>query len=123
MSGSKILVDTNVIIYHLNGNKDIELLLQDNIIYISSITYTELLSNAATTETGNQILQEYLKNMLIVHTNDFICELAAELRKKSRLKLPDALIAATCFFLNVPLITFDNDFEKVDDLRILKLTL
>lgn len=123
MSGSKILVDTNVIIYHLNGNKDVELLLQDNIIYISSITYTELLSNAATTETENQILQEYLKNVLIVHTNDFICELAAELRKESRLKLPGALIAATCFFLNVPLITFDNDFEKVDDLRILKLTL
>lgn len=123
MSGSKILADTNTIIYHLAGNHEVELLLEGNILYISSITYAELLSNAKASEAESELLQDYLKNVHIVHTNDFICELAADLKKKSRLKLPDAIIAATCFFLDVPLITFDKDFERIDDLRILKLTL
>ncbi len=52
-----------------------------------------------------------------------ICEIAAGLRKNFRIKLPDAIIAATSFFLNIPLITFDETFYKIDDLKILKLDL
>jgi len=59
----------------------------------------------------------------IVHTNEFICEIAAGLRRGLKLKLPDAIIAATCFYLDLPLITFDKDFEKIKDLRVIKLTL
>lgn len=44
MSGIKVLADTNVIIYHLAGNKDLESFLNNNLIYISGITYAELLS-------------------------------------------------------------------------------
>ncbi|SFQ53965.1 PIN domain-containing protein [Parafilimonas terrae] len=111
MSGIKILADTNAIIYHLAGNQKIETILNNNLIYISSITYAQLLS------------KQYISSIHIIHTNDLICEIAAGLRKNFKIKLPDAIIAATSFFLNTPLITFDEVFYKIDDLKILKLDL
>lgn len=120
MNGKKILIDTNVIIYHLSGSEGLELLLSDKELYISAITYSELLCKQLPVK-EQEILNDYLSSVQIIHTNNFICEVAAELKKQYRLKLPDALIAATCFFLNLPLFTFDNDFNKIEDLKILKL--
>jgi len=115
----KFLADTNAVIYHLAGNKKLESILNDNLIYISAITYAELLSKELPSE-EQIILQEYLSSLQIIHTNDFICEIATDLRKTYKLKLPDAIIAATSFFLNIPLISFDDVFYKIDDLKILK---
>jgi predicted nucleic acid-binding protein len=123
MSGNKFVVDTNIIIYHLTGNVDVELLLQDKVLFISSITYTELLSHSRLSADEEKILRKYLKAIQVIHTNEFVCEIAASLRKNSKIKLPDAFIAATSFFLDIPLITFDNDFDKAKDLRIIKLSL
>ena len=122
MSGIKILADTNAIIYHLAGNQKIETILNNNLIYISSITYAELLSKQLS-PTEEIVLKEYFSSIHIIHTNDLICEIAAGLRKNFKIKLPDAIIAATSFFLNIPLITFDDVFYKIDDLKILKLDL
>ncbi len=122
MNGIKILADTNVIIYHFAGNDKIENFLNNKVVYISAITYSELLSKPLPSS-EEFILKEYLNSIHIIHTNDFICEIAAGLRKSYKIKLPDAIIAATCFFLNIPLITFDDNFYKIDDLKILKLDL
>jgi predicted nucleic acid-binding protein len=123
MSGDKFVVDTNIIIYHLSGNKDVEVLLQDKVLFISSITYTELLSYGKLSPEEQRILKKYLKAIQVIHTNEFICEMAASLRRINNVKLPDAFIASTSFFLDIPLITFDKDFDKINDLRIIKLSL
>ncbi len=34
------------------------------------------------------------------------------------MKLPDAIIAATAIHLQIPLITADKDFEKVEELML-----
>ncbi len=34
------------------------------------------------------------------------------------MKLPDAVIAATAIHLQLPLITADTDFEKIDNLML-----
>ena len=121
MNGAKLLVDTNVIIYHLAGNKKIETILDGALVYISSITFAELLAGNIP-EKDSKTLDEYLKAVHVIHTNDFICETAAAIRKNQKIKLPDALIAATSIFLGLPLVTFDNDFDKINDLKIIKLT-
>ena len=123
MSGTKVLANTNVIINHLAGNMQVEALLEGYTVYISSLTFSELLSSAALSTEEEEIVRQYLKQVYIIHTNDFICELAATLRRKVKIKLPDAIIAATGFFLDIPLITFDTDFEKIKDIRIIKLDL
>jgi predicted nucleic acid-binding protein len=122
MSGNNFLADTNIIIFHLAGNADIEALFDNSILYVSALTYAELLSKSSLSAEDETIIKEYLSAVHIVHTNDFIVEVDAQLRRKYKLKLPDAIIAATCFFLDIPLVTCDNDFDKIDDLQILKLS-
>ena len=120
MSGIKILLDTNIIIYHFAGNDKIENFLNNKLVYISSITYAELLSKSLPAN-EELILKDCLSSLHIIHTNDVICEIAANIRKSQKIKLPDAIIAATSFFLNIPLLTFDEEFNKIEDLKILKL--
>lgn len=86
MNGDSFLVDTNAIIFQLSGNKNVEAVSDNSIIYTSSITFAELLSG----KLNNQetiILQGYLRSMCVVHTNDFICETAATFRKNFKIKL------------------------------------
>jgi predicted nucleic acid-binding protein len=51
----------------------------------------------------------------VVDMDQTIMEAAIRLRKRHRLKLPDAIIAATAWTINVPLLTADRVFEKVKD--------
>lgn len=120
MSGAKFLVDTNAVIFHLGGNKSVEAVLNDALIYISAITFAELLAGKITSK-EKAVLQEYLEAVHVVHTNDFICQAAAALRKIHKIKLPGAFIAATSIFLDIPLVSFDNDFDRVENLKIIKL--
>ncbi len=122
MNGNKLLLDTNAIISHLNGSKKLEIVLEGCTIFISSITYTELFSFAKLSVVDLQLLKAYVAELQIVHTNNFICDIAAEIRRKTKVKLPDALVAATSIYLDVPIITFDTDFEKIDNIRILKFS-
>lgn len=48
-------------------------------------------------------------------------EITISLKKKYKLKLPDAVIAAKAIFLEIPLITFDKDFSKIEELELFLL--
>lgn len=43
---------------------------------------------------------------------------AALFKRKYRLALADALIAATSFLHNLPLITYDSDFRKIKEIVV-----
>lgn len=47
-----------------------------------------------------------------------IKELSIEFRKKSKLKLPDSIIAASAFYSKLPLLTADKQFKTVKGLNI-----
>jgi predicted nucleic acid-binding protein len=57
----------------------------------------------------NIILYQQTKNIVI------------ELRKNYTLKLPDAIVAATASYLDIPLITSDRDFRKIKEINIVFL--
>lgn len=57
MSGTNVLLDTNIVLYLLNGSDELEHLLQDANIFISVITKVELLSHPALDATGEQIIR------------------------------------------------------------------
>jgi len=120
MSGNKFVADTNVIVHHLNGSKNIEAILECSILFVSAITYAELPASSKLSPTEIKIVKEYLSMLQIVHTNEFICETAAGIRRSSKVKLPDAIVAATCFYLDIPLLSLDRDFDKIDNLKIIK---
>jgi predicted nucleic acid-binding protein len=43
-----------------------------------------------------------------------IKEIAISIRQNYKVKLPDCIIMATSLWLNMPLITADQDFKKID---------
>ncbi len=65
MSGIKIIADTNTIIYHLSGNRDVEVLFEDNTVFISSVTYTELLSSPGLDTEEEKTLKLYLASLAL----------------------------------------------------------
>jgi len=57
---------------------------------------------------------------LIIPLNDDIVKTTIEIRKKNKIKTPDAIIAATAIVLGYTLITRNtNDFKKLDSLKII----
>jgi predicted nucleic acid-binding protein len=48
-------------------------------------------------------------------------EITITLKKKYKLKLPDAVIAAKAIFLEIPFITCDKDFSKIEELELFLL--
>nr|WP_291371701.1 PIN domain-containing protein [Cyclobacterium sp.] len=42
-----------------------------------------------------------------------------EIRRKSKLKIPDAIVAATAFYSKLPLLTADKQFRTVDELDLI----
>lgn len=116
MSGDSIVVDTNILIYLLNGNKRISELLDGNCIWISCITEMELLGFPGLTEKDYQQVKKFLNECRLVDLNKTVKDIAIELRRKTRLKLPDAIVAVTAIFLDYPLLTADKVFTNTPGL-------
>ncbi|MDB5088919.1 MAG: type toxin-antitoxin system VapC family toxin [Mucilaginibacter sp.] len=119
MSGKEIFVDTNIILYLLDGSDTLEEILQGKDIYISFITELELISFKGITELQEKQITELLNDCSIIQMNKLIKEKYVELRKRHRLKLADAIIAASSIAFDMPLITADNDFKKINKLKLI----
>ena len=120
MNGNRYLIDTNIAIYLLNGDKRIAELLNGNHIYISFITELELYSFKNLKKTEIKILDDFISACTVIDINRVIKDYSIELRKKYNLRLPDCIIAATAQYLAVPLFTADADFKILKDLSIIK---
>lgn len=119
MSGNKILIDTNIIIYHLNGDTTLEVLLENKQIYISFISEIELLSQKVSSQ-SEQVIGRFLSHTTIVHSNEKISYEAARLRRGKILKTPDAIIAATARVLGLPLLTADKVFVGIPTVDVIE---
>jgi predicted nucleic acid-binding protein len=58
-----------------------------------------------TTEDNEDIIREFLDNFTVIPLNEEIAEIAIEIRKKNKIKLPDAIIWASAKFRNSLLVT------------------
>ncbi len=119
MSGAKLFLDTNILIYFLRGDQDVVNMISDKDIVISFITELELLSFPSSTIESDKAIKGLLANCFIFNITQEIKDLTLELRKKSKLKLPDAIIAATAFCSKLPLLTADKHFVAIEELSII----
>ncbi|MBS1937825.1 MAG: type II toxin-antitoxin system VapC family toxin [Bacteroidetes bacterium] len=114
MSGSRFLLDTNIVLRVLNGNEGLNNLLDDQDLYLAQISQLELLSYPKITETETLSIQRFIAQMPIVEINATIMQETIRLRKTYNIGLPDAIIAASALFLDIPLITTDKGFKRVE---------
>lgn len=119
MNGNKLFLDSNILLYFLYGDQDVMEIISDKDVVISFITELELLSFPKLTQIQENNIKELLKNCQLINLNEEIKSLTIELKRKYKLKLPDAIIAATAYYLNLPLITADKQFKQVEELEII----
>jgi predicted nucleic acid-binding protein len=123
MGKPNYLVDTNVIIDYLNKKlpaAGMEFI--DSIINatpnISIITKIELLS-FNTSEAHYSLLVSFIHDAIILDLIDRIVDRSIDIRKKNKIKLPDAIIAATSLVYGLILISHDTaDFKHIQGLKI-----
>ncbi|MDR0737680.1 MAG: type II toxin-antitoxin system VapC family toxin [Prevotellaceae bacterium] len=123
MNGIDYLIDTNVMVYILQGNPCVQHFAQEDMFAVSCITEMELLGKFLISEGEKRTITRMLSQCFIIDLNYYIKQLAINIRQNMRMKLPDAIIAATALQQNLTLVSADKDFCKIADLDLLLITI
>jgi toxin FitB len=113
--GRKIvyLIDTNIIICYLEGEQSIISFLCANRgkLAISSITWMETLSYLFSVD-EEQVVRVFLQEFRMIEFSSPVMELSVIIRRMKKMKLPDAIIAASAVHHNLILVTRNvKDFK------------
>ena len=101
------------------AEKFIDQLLLETQPVISAITEIELLCWRTATEKDIEVLHGFINDTLVIELERPIKLKTADIRKKLRIKLPDAIIAATALIYDLTLVTRNvDDFKNIDGLKI-----
>jgi predicted nucleic acid-binding protein len=114
MSGNSVVLDTNIVLYLLNGDQVLSELLDRKKLYLSFISQLELLGFKGITLKQQLEISKLIQDCIVIDINEEIKREVISLRKKTRLKLPDCIIVAIARFLGLPFITSDVAFKSTD---------
>jgi len=124
MGTSNYLVDTNILIEYLgntlseNATRFTEQIFEESFT-ISIINKIELLGFSKLTVEDEHQIKSLLSFATILPLTESIAETTIDLRKKYKIKLPDALIASTAIVHNLTLLTRNSkDFNLIKELSI-----
>jgi predicted nucleic acid-binding protein len=120
--GTSTLLDSNVLIYLTKGGLDNKT--EQSIraatalgFNISVISQIELLGFAFPTNTVKVQTERLISQCTIFSLDEQVVAKTIELRQQYRVKLPDAIIAATAIVHNLTLISRnDKDFSTINEL-------
>ncbi len=98
MNGNKIFVDTNILIYFLQGDKDVIEIISDKEIVISFITKLELLSIPKISDKSRKLIKELIRTCIIIDINPEIKDLTIEFRKNQNSNYQIQLLQQLRFF-------------------------
>ncbi len=88
-------------------------------MYISVVTELELLAYNSITTKEEKVISEFITQCKIITINNAIKQETIRIRKTYKTKLPDSIIIATALYLDLPLITSDIEFKKVEELTLI----
>ena len=119
MNGNSVLIDTNIVLYILSGDKTLSDLLFNKKLYVSFITQLELLSYPNLDKEEKLVIKQFLNDCVIIDINNRIKEEVIKIKNLRKIKLPDSIILGTSAYLRIPVITSDSDFNKVDSVDVI----
>ncbi len=111
------IADTNFLIYLHEGNRIVEPFLEYN-FGVSFISEIELLGYQGISKSEETKLKLLLNDCFQIDWNAKIKDETIKLKRKYRIKLPDAIIAASCIIYEIPLVSADKGFSKIDELDL-----
>ena len=113
MSDSAWVADTSALIHFMEGHAEAGRLLLGHEVHISVATEIELRTMGSIKRNARDVIERTLAMCSIWDISPSIKEQCIHFRSRYRMKLADALVAATAASLNLPLLTSDNDFNKL----------
>lgn len=121
MNGNFVL-DTNAVVGLLRGHAGLaKLLLQANWVGISVITELEFLSFPNLTPNDEAVFQQFKSRIEVLDLSSMDVVLTKEaisIRRMHKVKLPDAIIAASTIRRGATLISNDTGFLKIGNLAV-----
>lgn len=123
-----LLLDTNVLIYHLKlvlpreVTQQLAQALKARQAFISVITRIEMLAWKGHTEESLRQTTNLISLLPELPLSEPVIANAIQIRKTFSLRLPDALIAATALTHGLQLVTGNEaDFKRVDGLNLVRI--
>ena len=118
-------LDTNIVIAYFAGEQLIVDLLtawrkEGQALFLATVVETEVLSFPVWTVSEREIAEKFLEeNFTSMSFDRMTARIAAKLRAKTKIKFPDAAIAATALITHTPLVTRNvRDFQKIAELQV-----
>ncbi|MBA3343429.1 MAG: type II toxin-antitoxin system VapC family toxin [Gemmatimonadaceae bacterium] len=113
MESVNAVVDTNILIDYLNGSEAAKRELDSfDAIYISLISWMEILVGAGEGDDESEV-REFLRRFRVHPVDEGVAERAVEIRRRDKVRLPDAIIWATAQHLGLLLVTRNtHDFPR-----------
>ena len=111
MNGTNIIFDTCAVIKLLDEKYDLSSIginIDEARFFTSVIVRMELLSKRGISNDEENDILEFLDALTIIPLNEPIEKKAIELRRYTKLKLPDSIVAATSIVLDAILLTNDE---------------
>jgi len=118
--GQGYLIDTNCAIDYLENRlpESANEFIDGIAIQFSVITRIEILVWPKATPKQLQMLSDFIASSTVFDFDERIILATIKIRKNFRLKLPDAIVAATALVYELNLITRNiKDFERVEGLK------
>lgn len=121
MSGRRLLLDTNILIYL--AKKELELSVfasKNDSFYISVITYMECLGYPFSSKKEELLMTNLCNGFNQLFISSEVVNQTITIRKSHRIKLPDAILAATAICENMFFVTNNvKDFENIKDFNMM----
>ena len=118
MSGVKYLLDTNFILGMLKSTPEVLAMVRNAGLMAhqcayNAVTRMELLGDPDITSEEDALIRQRLAQFTYLAISTVIEDKAIALRQSRRIKLPDALIAATALCHGLDLLTMDVGLQSV----------
>jgi predicted nucleic acid-binding protein len=120
----RYVYDTNTLIYYLSGELEVvpffdEAFLNQHEVFISPIVRIELLSFSQLSTEEIEIIEELLLQFDSVAVSREVEDLTIMIKRRSKIKLPDAVVAASALHQEACLVTRNaQDFKQITELTI-----
>lgn len=121
-----MVLDTNILIAYLD--KDVRVIEAVNdwfsrhvALFISAVTYTELLALPEASPADLAKIQDFLDYFVVIDVDKNIAETTAALKRKYKLKFPDAAIAATAIRTRTTLVTRDRQMRRIKEIQFFSI--
>lgn len=127
MSGIRYLLDTNAVIAIVKGNEELLFRLNTaDLVAFSIISVVEFLSFSNLSQKDKNVFEEIVAEGSVInldYSDKELVKTITDIRSSYRLKLPDAVLAATALVYNCLLVSNDKEFLKIPTLPTINFSI